>query len=256
MSDIEEYNFTAATIEEAISLGLKELGLSRDQVDIEVLEEGSKGIFGIGARLATVRMVKNVVVHEGVEPAPAGKPEQTTVAAEAQEDVQAAPATQVTSENDLIDISREIVHELLEKMGVRADVAVGMMPQEPGESNQRPAVKIDITGNDMSILIGRKAETLDALQYITRLIVGKELGRSVLINVDVQGYRQRKEDSLRRLAQTVARQAVETGRRQYLEPMTPAERRIIHIELRDNPEVFTESIGEGSRRKVTISPQT
>jgi spoIIIJ-associated protein len=254
MSEIEEYTFTAATIEEAISMGLQELGLTKEQVEIEVLEEGSKGIFGLGSRLATVRLVKLAGAQPKDDHDPA---EQTTPAWQpAQVEVEAAvPSPPVTGENDLIDISREIVHELLEKMGVRADVAVDMMPQEEGEANQRPAVKIDITGNDMSILIGRKAETLNALQYITRLIVGKELGRSVLINVDVQGYRKRKEDSLRRLAQTVARQAVETGRRQYLEPMNPAERRIIHIELRDHPEVYTESIGEGSRRKVTISPR-
>jgi spoIIIJ-associated protein len=255
MSEIEEYTFTASTIEEAISTGLEELGLNRTEVEIEVLEEGSKGIFGLGARLATVRMVKSTGSVPSSESVSAVPPSEIQEAAAPDETLSTPPPQVTTGDSDLVDISRETVRELLEKMGVRANVAVSMMPQEEDEPNQRPVVKIDITGNDMSILIGRKAETLNALQYVTRLIVGKELGRSVMINVDVQGYRKRKEDSLRRLAQTVARQAVETGRRQYLEPMTPAERRIIHIELRDHPDVYTESIGEGSRRKVTISPK-
>jgi spoIIIJ-associated protein len=95
---------------------------------------------------------------------------------------------------------------------------------------------------------------LNALQFITRLIVGKELGRSVYMTVDVEGYRVRRERSLRNLAQRMATQAVKAGRRQTLEPMPPAERRIIHIELRDNKEVITESVGEDPKRKVTIIP--
>ncbi|KAA3642154.1 MAG: hypothetical protein DWQ07_24215 [Chloroflexi bacterium] len=92
------------------------------------------------------------------------------------------------------------------------------------------------------------------MQYITRLIVGKELGRSTHLIVDVEGYRMRRERSLRQMAQKMARQAVRSGRRQSLEPMSPAERRIIHIELRDNEDVYTESEGEDPRRKVVIIP--
>jgi spoIIIJ-associated protein len=115
-------------------------------------------------------------------------------------------------------------------------------------------VTVNVNGDDLSILIGRRAETLNALQYITSLIMSKELGRFIPVVVDVEGYRVRRENQLRQLARRVAEQAIKTGRRQILEPMPANERRIIHIELRENPQVTTESVGEEPRRKVTINP--
>jgi spoIIIJ-associated protein len=112
-----------------------------------------------------------------------------------------------------------------------------------------------VRGDDLSILIGRRAETLNALQYIAGLIVSKELGRSLSLIIDVEGYRSRREGQLRQLARRMADQAVKTGRRQVLEPMPANERRIIHIELRQHSGVTTESIGEEPRRKVTILPK-
>jgi spoIIIJ-associated protein len=103
-------------------------------------------------------------------------------------------------------------------------------------------------------LIGRQAETLNALQYLSSLIVSKEIGHSIPLIVDVEGYRARREQQLRQLARRMADQATKTGRRQVLEPMPANERRLIHLELRDNPDVTTESIGEEPRRKVTIIP--
>ena len=114
---------------------------------------------------------------------------------------------------------------------------------------------VDIRGKDLSILIGPKAETLNALQYISGLILGKEIGHVVPLVVDVEGYRARRSQQIRQLARRMAEQAVRTGKRQVLEPMPPNERRLIHIELRDNPDVTTESIGEEPRRKVTINPR-
>jgi spoIIIJ-associated protein len=124
----------------------------------------------------------------------------------------------------------------------------------PEDGKDRPGILVEIFGDDLSILIGKQAETLNALQYITRLIVGKEVGHGVNLSVDVEGYRSRREKSLRQLAQRMADQAIKTGRRQMLEPMPANERRIIHIELRDNDEVTTSSVGEDPRRKVTITP--
>ncbi len=104
------------------------------------------------------------------------------------------------------------------------------------------------------MLIGRRGETLSALQYIARLIVGKEMHRPVAIVIDVEGYRARREETLRRLARRMADQALERGQTLTLEPMPANERRIIHLELKDNPRVTTLSVGEGARRKVTIIP--
>jgi spoIIIJ-associated protein len=125
---------------------------------------------------------------------------------------------------------------------------------QPEDELDRPGIHINILGDDLSILIGKQAETLNALQYITRLIVGKEVGRGVNLIVDVEGYRTRREQNLRNLARRMASQAVKTGRKQMLEPMPANERRIIHLELRDNQDVSTESVGEEPRRKVTIIP--
>jgi len=111
---------------------------------------------------------------------------------------------------------------------------------------------VDIQGDDLSILIGKRSETLSALQYISSLIVGKELGRWTPMIIDVQGYRSRRERALRQLARRMADQAVATGRRQVLEPMPASERRVVHLELRNHPHVYTESMGEEPNRKVTI----
>jgi spoIIIJ-associated protein len=138
-------------------------------------------------------------------------------------------------------------------MKVKASVEAHFGDQE--EDNRTAPVIVDINGRDLSILIGRRAATLNALQYISRLIVSKELGRSILLVLDVEGYRARRERQLRRLARQMAEQAISTGRRQMLEPMPANERRIVHIELRNNPDITTESFGEEPRRKVTISPK-
>ena len=112
---------------------------------------------------------------------------------------------------------------------------------------------VNIEGKDLSILIGRRSETLNAMQYITSLIVNKELGRWVPTQIDVQGYRIRRERQLRQLGRRMAEQAIQSGRKQTLEPMPANERRVIHLELREHSQVFTESVGEEPYRKVTIS---
>jgi len=147
-------------------------------------------------------------------------------------------------------VARETLEELLQKMNVKAEVqAEWGTPDEDGEL--RPLI-LDVLGDDLSMLIGRKGETLSALQYITRLIACKRLNRGVHVVVDVEGYKQRREEQLRRLAQRMAEQVVQRKRQMSLEPMPANERRIIHLELRHHPDVRTESIGEGDRRKVII----
>ncbi len=138
-------------------------------------------------------------------------------------------------------------------MGV--DATVRARWGEPTGPETPRNVFVDLHGYDLSILIGHRGETLSALQYITRLIVGKELHRPLPIVLDVEGYRARRERQLRQLAQRMALQAVERGRTMTLEPMPANERRIIHLELRDHAQVTTESIGEGDHRKVTIIPR-
>jgi spoIIIJ-associated protein len=125
----------------------------------------------------------------------------------------------------------------------------------PEDEKDEKIILLDIQGDDLSILIGRRSETLNALQYITSLIVSKELGKWVPLMIDVQGYRKRRERQLRQLGRKMAEQALQTGRRQVLEPMPANERRIIHLELREHPDVITESAGDEPNRKVTITPK-
>ena len=124
----------------------------------------------------------------------------------------------------------------------------------PGRDERRN-INVDIRGNDLSVLIGRRSETLGAFQYIASLIVGKETEQFVQLTVDVEGYRDRREKQLIQMAKRMADQVAKSGRRQTLEPMPSDERRIIHIALRDHPDVTTESTGDDPYRKVTIIPK-
>ena len=242
----------APTIEEAVQKGLDDLGLPREAIEVEILDEGSRGLFGLGSRQARVRLtIKSVSAPQKTtsaraEPAPTPPPVQTTP--------QPAPEPSPVEDDYVLTAAQETVRELLDKMQVRG-ATVTAAYGEADEARSRVPVSVDVNGDDLSILIGRRAETLNALQYITSLIVSKEIGRYVPIIVDVEGYRVRREGQLRQLARRMADQAIKTGRRQILEPMPANERRIIHMELRENPKVSTESVGEEPRRKVTIIPE-
>jgi spoIIIJ-associated protein len=218
----------APTVEEAIAQGLSDLGLPQDAVDVEVLDSGSRGLLGIGGRQARVRLT--------IKPSSSA----------------AASASLPSAGDEILDLSRRIVVELLEMMKISA--AVEVRYGEADEEGQRP-VQVDVRGDDLGVLIGRRAEILNALQYVVNLIVSKRVEHWVQINIDVEGYRARRERQLRQMAHRMADQALKTGRRQVLEPMSSSERRIIHMELRDHPSVTTQSIGEEPARKVTIVPK-
>jgi spoIIIJ-associated protein len=246
----------APTINEAIEKGLADLEVTREQVDIEILDEGSRGLFGLGAHQARIRLVvkqKDAFVTSG---SMGSIITEIPNSDEAQEEstpqpIRIPPAN--AKEQIPIHVAQETVSELLGKMRIQAEVkaAYGETDEEHGT---RP-ILVDITGKDLSILIGKRSETLNALQYIVRLIVSKELGENITLVIDVEGYRSRRERQLRQLAHRMAEQAVKTGKKQVLEPMPPNERRIIHMELREDAQVTTESFGEEPHRKVTIIPK-
>jgi spoIIIJ-associated protein len=230
----------APTVDEAIEKGASQLGLSRDQIEIEVLDEGNRGLFGIGSRQARVRLSLKAAA---------------TAAPEGEEDFLEEEDDELPVQgNDIVlDSAVVVVRTLLEKMRVHARVSARYIPAE--DPKEKPVVLVDVQGNDLSILIGRRSETLNALQYVTNLILSKEVGGWVPLLIDVQGYRARRERQLRKMARRLAEQVVHTDRRQMLEPMPANERRIIHLELRDNALVSTESVGEEPYRKVTIVPK-
>lgn len=235
----------APSVEEATEKGLRELGLPAEAVIVDVLDSGSKGLFGLGGRQARVRLtVKGVDRVIEVKPVFETKP---------QESKPIARPESLEPEDQALKAARETVQELLDKMRVKAQVTARYIQgEDPAEESQ---IMVNIEGDDLSILIGRRSETLNALQYISSLIVGKELEHWVPLQIDVQGYRTRRERQLKQLAHRMAEQAVQSGKRQVLEPMSASERRIIHMELSSDDQVFTESIGEEPNRKVTISPR-
>jgi spoIIIJ-associated protein len=243
----------APTIDEAVARGAAELGVDVDGLDVQVLDEGGKGLFGLGLRQARVRLT----VREQAPPRPVPsrpKPRSAPRKARPAPRAEARPAPSGDEEADEpLRVSEEILRELLERMGVDATVQA-RWGEAADEDSHRP-VLVDVHGNDLSILIGHRGETLAALQYITRLIAGKELQQPAPILIDVEGYRARRETQLRQLARRMAEQAIEQGRTMALEPMPANERRIIHIELREHADVSTESVGEGDHRKVTIIPR-
>lgn len=243
----------APSPEEAIENGLEQLGLTEDMVEIEILDNGSRGLLGLGGRQSRVRLtVKSfeTLIDEHEPDFDEGEFKETEVS-----DTVSVHAidTADLSEEDQHNVKsvQSVVVELLERMRVKAEVSAKYI--EPLDDKDQRVVLVDIEGKDLSILIGRRSETLNALQYITGLIVSKELGHWVPLLIDVQGYRNRRERQLRQLGRRMAEQAVQSGRKQTLEPMPANERRLIHLELRDHPLVFTESVGEEPYRKVTIT---
>ena len=149
--------------------------------------------------------------------------------------------------------ARQIVSELLGHMEIDAEVQVYYLQADSGEEDT--ALQVDLEGEDLGLLIGRKGETMAAFQYIACLILANKLDRWVRLNLDVGGYKKHREQQLRRLAQRMAQQVEQFGRPISLEPMPAYERRIIHITLQDRPGVTTESSGAESHRRVTIQPE-
>lgn len=222
----------ARTPDEAIAKGLAKLGKSRKEVEIEILKTGSRGLLGFGAEDAVVRLS----YEEKVPPA---------------EEV--APPAEL--EIDVKKVAKGVLTELLTYMGIEARVSLAPSKGIMAEEREKPCVILDVTGEDLGILIGRRGETLSALQYITRLIVSRRTKRWANIIVDVEEYRVRRERQLKQLAQRMAERVALSHKPIALEAMPAYERRIIHLSLRDHEFVTTKSVGEGNERKVMIIPK-
>ncbi len=236
---------TARTVEEAIEQGLLELGASRDEVEIEVLNPGRSGLLGLGAQDSNVRLTR-LEMNENS----AGKPYLTP--SDNLEEPSADSLAVGTSET--VDTAVDLLQGLIDRMGVQGQV-VARASQELVEEGDAPALILDVMGKDLGVLIGRQAETLQAIQYLVRLMLSNGLGHWEPVVVDVESYRARRRRSLRRLALRMAERAASSQRRVILEAMPAHERRIIHLALQDHPSVVTKSVGEGDHRKVTIIPR-
>jgi spoIIIJ-associated protein len=248
----------APTVEEAIAQGLAQLGLTADAVSVEVLDAGNKGFFGLGKPQVRVRLTVNPLggaTELPMETAPA--PQQKAEHARPEPAPVKSPPPRKEPEpqpehDALLDHTESVISKLLHLLNLEAQVSANY---GPAERDGRRNIHVDIRGNDLSVLIGRRSETLSAFQYVASLIVGKETQQFVQLTVDVEGYRDRRERQLIQMAKRMADQVAKSGRRQTLEPMPSGERRIIHVALRDHPDVKTESTGEEPYRKVTIIPK-
>ena len=198
---------TGRTVEEAVAAGVMELGVEKERVTVEILEEpAKKGIFGIlGTRMARVR---------------------------------------ISYEDDPGLLACKFIENVCSTMGVLAVC-------EASKKNEHWYVSI--SGPDLGILIGRRGETLEALQFLTNLAVSKQMAEKIRMIVDIEGYRHRREETLVRLAKRLSEKVKRTGNRVVLEPMSPHERRIIHTALQDEYRVTTFSEGEEPNRRVVIA---
>ncbi len=196
---------SAKTVQAAVELALSELGLTEDKVKVEVLEEGSRGLFGIGSKDALVRVTPSV---------------------------------------DLESRAREFLNDVFFGMGLKVDIDI---------TTSEKLMKIDLSGDNMGIIIGKRGDTLDALEHLTSLCVNRGDGEYVKVILDTENYREKRHATLIKLANNLARSVVKTHRKVTLEPMSSNERRIIHSTLQANPDVDTYSVGEEPNRRIVIA---
>ena len=203
MNEQTKFEFKGKTVDDALMNGLKELGLGLDQVDFEIVQEGTKGIFGFG-KSAIVRLSKKVTTTNKAE---------------------------------------EFLTELLKHMDVSATAEV---------TETEESINVNLVGDSTGVLIGRRGETLDALQYLTSLVINKDLDEYKRVVLDTENYRAKREETLIKLANRIAGKVAKTGKRVVLEPMNPYERRVLHATLQDHEKVETVSEGEEPYRRVII----
>lgn len=237
---------TARTVEEAEELALKELGIDRNEGEVEILSRGKAGFLGIGAEMARVRVTR--ISPGGTAPVDSPPAEAAVVGGAAP--VSSSPVS-TAAEGTPAAIAIDAVNRVLSlaKVNVVSTLRSANDPEVGGPI-------IDLTGEDSGLLIGRRGQTLQALQFVVNMIARKELGESVRVVLDVEHYRQRREESLRDMATKVASRVAQTGRSITLEPMSAADRRTVHVSLADYQGVRTESVGLGDDRKVTIFPNS
>ena len=231
-------------VEEAIENALAELGLERDAVDVRVLTQGRSGVLGVGGSEARVMVTPLSEMPEEEAPPAADR----DAADGESEDGESGGE----GEDDEAEIAAQMLDRLLELMGVNADVSI-RDAETPGDGVGMALAVLDIEGDDLGLLIGRRGETLQSLQYLLNLMASRKLGQNVFFTVDVEGYRQRRERTLTQLARRTADQVKRTQRAITLDPMPANERRIIHLALSEDRHVSTSSVGEGDNRKVSIS---
>ncbi|MSQ61975.1 MAG: KH domain-containing protein [Dehalococcoidia bacterium] len=254
----QQLETSGKTVDEAVEEALLQLGLNREQVDVEVITAGTRGRFGLGGDPARVI----VRPRDGASPAePTGVPPSPAAAARPpraprrreQGGRDSEGGEPLPFEHEAVGRAQEVLRELLRYLDLEASVTA-RRPESPGDGIGQASAVLDIASEeDLGLLIGRKGTTLAALQYMVNLITTRGMTEPFSVTIDVEGYRKRREHTLNQLAQRAAERAVTTHTTVTMEPMPANERRIIHIALADHPQVMTKSIGGGEDRHVAVS---
>lgn len=226
---------TGRTEDEAIAAALAELGMERDDVSVEIIERAKSGFLGIGASPAVIK------VSYEAEDEPT-QPEEPVVVAATAAAKEAAPAVEESAEYAGI---RSFLDGLLKRMGVEAQIEIS--PRD------NKGVNVNLSGPNMGAVIGRRGETLDAIQHLTNYVVNRGSEKHMHISVDAESYRAKREESLVRLAEKMAAKVIKYKRSMALEPMNSYERHIIHTALQDYEGVTTSSTGTEPNRRVVVS---
>ncbi|HJA64621.1 MAG TPA: protein jag [Candidatus Intestinimonas stercoravium] len=242
---------TGKNEEEAIQAALRTLGLDRDEISVEVLERAKSGFLGIGSSPARIRVTYEVPD----EPAPPAE-EPAPPAGE-------APAPEAPAPAPVPEAAPVVEEEAVSPLGDRASAIegflTGLMAHMEVEASPRISMEADgsyhveLVGQDLGALIGRRGETLDAIQQLTSYAVNRGQSKRVRIHVDAENYRAKREESLERLARKVAGKVVKYRRNVTLEPMNAYERHVIHTALQDYPDVTTYSIGTEPNRRTVVA---
>ena len=274
---METLEVNAGSVDEAVDLALQQLGAKLSEVEIVVLTEGRAGILGVGAEDARIRVTKldvgrSRMSSENFPPRPpaityASQSPQTSRPVmdddddededyeDEEDEPAAAPEVQFSNESrPAAKAGREILEGILSGLGFRATL-VETAPPIPVPATSDITVAFDVRGRDLGLLIGRRGQTLASIQFVVNMMVNRKLRNSALVVVDVEGYRARRYQALRTLAERMADRVRRNGQPITLEPMNASERRIIHMTLQDYQDVATQSVGEGENRKVTVIPK-
>lgn len=248
---------TGKNVEEALNDALAELKTTADKVNVEVIEEAKNGIFGLFAKKAKIRVTlkdaaKKIgdIVDETVdsikEDYKAGKQEAAAARENAKkEEAKPASVREYVIEEAAVDAAKEFLQKIFNAM--RIEVVM-----EKFINKNEGVVTFKLHGSDMGILIGKHGQTLDSLQYLTNLVANKNSAERIRIVIDIEDYRERRVETLNRLAQRLADKVKRTGERVVLEPMNPHERKIIHVALQNDRRITTLSEGEEPYRRVVI----
>lgn len=247
---MKRQQFTGKTVAAAVAVAAQELRISEADLDYQVLEEASKGFLGFGAKDARIE-----VMLPETEPAPLASPETA-----ADDRPQAAPAAAAGPDKASLATSEASpsAGETAEDIGIAflAPIfdALSVSPRVQIEEDDEQ-ITFSMYGDEVGILIGRRGDTLNALQFLLSLAVNRRLNSHKRIILDCENYRQRRAETLQALAHRMADKARETGRRVSLDPMNAAERRLVHLALENEPNIKAESYGEDPHRKIVIYPQ-